>query len=152
MPPACGGFGFARNTPTFDIFYRLQVTNYGVLYILFDSPPSGSNPVDVWDLCLHVQMASPNYFVATVLATSPRQEQAEKAVLMTTTRTDSARARDSRDEKGSTFYSRRFFKPPVNQRPAPTIRKFQRWNRTTGSRICVLRVQVTALTDRYLSA
>ena len=95
---ACGApapmVGFARNTPTFDVFYRLQVTNYGVLYVLFDSPPSGSNPVDVWDLCLHVQMASPNYFVAPVLATSLRREQAEKAVLMTTTRTDSARARD----------------------------------------------------------
>ena len=74
-----GGFGFARNTPaTFNVFYRLQVTNYGVLYVLFDSPPSGSNHIDVWDLCLHVQMASPNYFAATVLATSPRREQAEK--------------------------------------------------------------------------
>src|SRR6266853_4622917 len=91
---AFGGFGFALNTAaTFDVFYWLQVTNYGVLYVLFDSPPSGSNPVDVWDLCLHVQMASPNYFVATVLATSPRREQAEKAFLMTTTRTDSARTR-----------------------------------------------------------
>ena len=69
--------GFARNTATFDVFYRLQVTNYGVLYVLFDSPPGGSNHIDVWDLCLHVQMASPNYFVATVLATSPRREQAE---------------------------------------------------------------------------
>jgi hypothetical protein len=86
---AFGGFGFALNTAaTFDVFYWLQVTNYGVLYVLFDSPPSGSNPVDIWDLCLHVQMASPNYFVATVLATSPRREQAEKAVLMTTTRTN----------------------------------------------------------------
>jgi hypothetical protein len=57
--------GFARNTATFDVFYWLQVTNYGVLYVLFDSPPSGSNHIDVWDLCLHVQMASPYYFVAT---------------------------------------------------------------------------------------
>ena len=62
---ACGGFGFARNTAaTFDVFYWLQVTNYGVLYVLFDSAPSGSNHIDVWDLCLHVQMASPNYLVA----------------------------------------------------------------------------------------
>ena len=92
---AYGGFGFALNTAaTFDVFYRLQVTNYGVLYVLFDAPPSGSNPIDVWDLCLHVQMASPNYFVAAVLATSPRREQAEKAVLMTTTRTDSTRAHE----------------------------------------------------------
>jgi len=78
VPPACGGFGFARNTPTFDVFYRLQVTNYGVLYVLFDSPPSGSNPIEVWDLCLHVQMASPNYFVTTVLATSPGVSKPKK--------------------------------------------------------------------------
>ena len=93
-PPACDGFGLTRNTPTFDVFYRLQVTNYRVLYVLFDSPPSGSNAVDVWDLCLHVQMDSPNCCVATVLATSPQREQAEKAVSMTTTRTDSTRARE----------------------------------------------------------
>jgi hypothetical protein len=62
---ACGGFGFARNTAaTFDVFYWLQVTNYGVLYVLFDSAPSGSNHIDVWDLFLHVQMASRNYLVA----------------------------------------------------------------------------------------
>jgi hypothetical protein len=54
--------GFARNTASFDVFYWLQVTNYGVRYVLFDSPPSGSNHIDVWDLCLHVQMASPNVF------------------------------------------------------------------------------------------
>jgi hypothetical protein len=63
---ACGGFGFARNTAaTFDVFYWLQVTNYGVLYILFDSAPSGSNYTDVWDLCLHAQTRLLNYFVAT---------------------------------------------------------------------------------------
>ena len=50
----CGGFGFARNTPaTFDVFYRPQVTNYGVLYVLFDSAPGGSNYIDVWDLSFH---------------------------------------------------------------------------------------------------
>jgi hypothetical protein len=76
---AFGGFGFAIKTaPTFDVFYRLQVTNYGVFYVRFDSPPSGSNPIDIWDLYLHAQMAFPDYFVATVLATSPRREQAEK--------------------------------------------------------------------------
>jgi hypothetical protein len=48
-PPPAVGFG--RNTPTFDVFYWLQVTNYGVLYVLFDSPPGGSNHIDVWDLC-----------------------------------------------------------------------------------------------------
>ena len=63
---ARGGFGPARNTAaTFDVFYWLQVTNYGVLCVLFDSAPSGSNYIDVWDLFLHLQMACPNYFVAT---------------------------------------------------------------------------------------
>ena len=66
--------GFARSTASFDVFYWLQVTNYGVLYVLFDSPPSESKHIDVWDLRLHVQMASPNYFIAT----SSRPEQAEK--------------------------------------------------------------------------
>ena len=63
----CGGFGFAatRSPATFDIFYWLQVTNYGVLYVLFDSAPSGSNHIDARDLFLHLQMGSPNYFVAT---------------------------------------------------------------------------------------
>jgi len=61
-----GGFGFAPKTPaTFDFFYRLQVTNYGFLYVLFDSAPGGSDYIDVWDLSLHLQMASPIYFVAT---------------------------------------------------------------------------------------
>jgi hypothetical protein len=60
VPRACGGFGFARITSaTFDVFYWLQVTNYGVRYVLFDSAPSGSNYIDVWDSCLHVQIASP---------------------------------------------------------------------------------------------
>jgi hypothetical protein len=56
---ACGGFGFARNTAaTFDVFYRLQVTYYGLLYVFFDSAPSGSNYIDVWE-CLHGQTTSP---------------------------------------------------------------------------------------------
>ena len=51
---AFGGFGFARNpAATFDVFYWLQITNYGVLYVLFDSTPSGSNYIDVYDLWLH---------------------------------------------------------------------------------------------------
>jgi len=79
-PPPVVGLDSPVTPPTFDVFYRLQVTNYGVFYVLFDSPPSGSNPIDIWDLCLHAQMAFPDYFVATVLATSPRPEQAEKAV------------------------------------------------------------------------
>ena len=77
-PPPVVGLDSPVTLPTFDVFYRLQVTNYGVFYVLFDSPPSGSNPIDIWDLCLHAQMAFPDYFVATVLATS----QAEKAVLI----------------------------------------------------------------------
>src|SRR5947208_11597728 len=104
--------GFARNTATFDVFYWLQVTNYGVLYVLFNSPPSGSNPVDIWDLCLHVQMASPNYFVATVLATSPPREQAEKAVLMTTTRTDSTRAHEGLTFRNCTHQLLAFIQAP----------------------------------------
>ena len=48
---ACDGFGFAPNTAaTFDVFYWLQVTNCDVL---FDSAPSRSNYIDVWDLCIH---------------------------------------------------------------------------------------------------
>jgi hypothetical protein len=54
-----GGFGFALKTAaTFHVFYWPQVTNYGVFDVLFDSTPSGSNYVDVWDLCLHAQIAS----------------------------------------------------------------------------------------------
>jgi hypothetical protein len=35
---AFGGFGFTLKTAaTFDVFYWLQVTNYGFLYVLFDS-------------------------------------------------------------------------------------------------------------------
>ena len=57
---ARGGFGFARNTPaTSDVFYRLQITNYGFLYVLFDSAPGGANYIDIWDLSLHLEMASP---------------------------------------------------------------------------------------------
>ena len=49
---ACDGFGFAPNTAaaTFDVFYWLQVTNCDVL---FDSAPSRSNYIYVWDLCIH---------------------------------------------------------------------------------------------------
>jgi hypothetical protein len=61
-------FGFARNAATFDVFYWLQVTNYGLLYVFDLAAPSGSDYIDVWDLCLLCQMASP-IFPATVLAT-----------------------------------------------------------------------------------
>jgi hypothetical protein len=75
---AFGGFGFALKTAaTFDVFYWLQVTNYGVLYVLFDSAPSGSNYIDVWDLCLHVQTASP-IISSQCFNHKSRREQAEK--------------------------------------------------------------------------
>ena len=73
-----GGFGFALNTAaTFDVSYWLQVTNYGVLYVFFDSAPSGSNYIDVWDLCLHAQTASPIISLQRISGES-RREQAEK--------------------------------------------------------------------------
>src|SRR5438876_8077615 len=63
---ACGasaafdGFGLAPNTAaTFDVFYWLQVTNFDVL---FDSAPSRSNYIDVWDLCIHAPNGSPRAF------------------------------------------------------------------------------------------
>jgi hypothetical protein len=58
---ACGWFGFALNTAaTFDVFHRLQVTNYGLFNILFESAPNGSDHVDVWLLWILAQTASPN--------------------------------------------------------------------------------------------
>ena len=76
------GFRFARNTPaTFDVFYRLQVTNYGVLYVLFDSAPGGSNYIDIWDLSLHLQNGLTNYFVATFLTTSPGQSKPKRCFI-----------------------------------------------------------------------
>jgi len=47
---ACRGDRHARSTGTaFDIFYRLQVTNFGLL----KSAPNGLNYMDVWRLFLH---------------------------------------------------------------------------------------------------
>jgi hypothetical protein len=75
---AFGGFGFALKTAaTFDVFYWLQVTNYGVLYVPFDSAPSGSNNIDVWDLCLHAQTA-PTIISSQRFSGESRREQAEK--------------------------------------------------------------------------
>jgi len=75
---AFGGFGFALNTAaTFNVSYWLQVTNYGVPYVLFDPAPSGSNYIDVWDLCLHAQTASPIISLQRISGES-RREQAEK--------------------------------------------------------------------------
>jgi hypothetical protein len=78
---ACGGFGFAATRPpaTFDIFYWLQITNYGVLYVLFDSAPSGSNHVDVWDLFLHSNCLPP-IISSQRFSGESRREQAEKGV------------------------------------------------------------------------
>jgi hypothetical protein len=63
---AFGWFGFALNTvATFDVFSRLQVTNYGLFYILFESTPNGSDHIDVWLFWIRAQTASPICFVAT---------------------------------------------------------------------------------------
>jgi hypothetical protein len=63
---ARAGFGFALNTAaaTFDVFYWLQVTNYGVLYVLFDSAPSGPDYIDIFGVRLHAQNAVPIIFFA----------------------------------------------------------------------------------------
>jgi hypothetical protein len=75
---ACGGFGPARNTAaTFDAFYWLQVTNYGVLYVLFNSAPGGSNYIDVWDVCLHAQ-TPPIISWQMFLATPPGESKPKK--------------------------------------------------------------------------
>jgi hypothetical protein len=75
---AFGVFGFALKTAaTFDVSYWLQVTNYGVLYVLFDSAPSGSNYIDVWDLCLHAQTAC-RIISSQCFSDESRREQAEK--------------------------------------------------------------------------
>jgi hypothetical protein len=45
---ALGWFGFALNiAATFDVFCRLQVTNYGLFNILFEPTPNGSDHVNV---------------------------------------------------------------------------------------------------------
>jgi hypothetical protein len=74
--PACAWSGFALNTAaTFDVFFRLQVTNYGLFYIRFESAPNGSDHVEVWLLCIHVEAVSPNLFRANVVATSPGESK-----------------------------------------------------------------------------
>ena len=48
--------GFVCNAAaTFDVFCWLQVTNNGVLDVLFESPPNGSNYIDIWALFIHAQ-------------------------------------------------------------------------------------------------
>ena len=79
---ACAGFGFARNSAaTFDVLYWLQVTNYGVLYVLFDSAPSGSNYIHVWDLCLHALKPPPQLFRSNVLARSLGKSKPENCLI-----------------------------------------------------------------------
>ena len=45
---ACDWFRVALNTAaTFDVFHRLQVTNYGPFNIPFESAPNGSDHINV---------------------------------------------------------------------------------------------------------
>ena len=54
---ACGGFGFARNTPaTFYVFYWLQVLNLSFL----KSAPNGVNYIDIRRLFLHGRFRLPD--------------------------------------------------------------------------------------------
>jgi hypothetical protein len=74
---ACDGFRFARKTAApFDVFYWLQVTNFGVLFdygaprganhfdVLFDSAPKGANHFAVWDFDIHAEMDLAGEFIA----------------------------------------------------------------------------------------
>ena len=61
-----GGIGSARNTPaTFDVFYRLQVTNYRFPYVLFDAAPRAPDHIEVWDLSIHRQRPPERYLKTT---------------------------------------------------------------------------------------
>jgi hypothetical protein len=64
---ARGWFGFILNTAaTFDVFPGLQITNYGLFNIPFESTPDGLDHADVCLLCIFVQPAFPPvYLVAT---------------------------------------------------------------------------------------
>jgi hypothetical protein len=75
---ACGWFGFALGAAAaFDVFYRIQVTNYRFLYVLFESTPNRLDYMDVWVLSIHVQTAS-RLLRGNVLSNEFRAEQAEK--------------------------------------------------------------------------
>jgi len=52
---ACGGFGCTRNTATFHVLYRLQVTNFSLL----KSAPNGVNYIDIRRLFLHGRFRLP---------------------------------------------------------------------------------------------
>jgi hypothetical protein len=73
---AWGWFGFALNiAATFDVFCRLQVTNYGIFNIFFESTPNGSDHVNVWLPCILAQTVSPNLFCGNLLATNPSESK-----------------------------------------------------------------------------
>jgi hypothetical protein len=56
----CGCFGFALNTAaTFDVFSRLEVTNDGRFYVVFESTPNGSEHIDVWIFWIRAQKVPP---------------------------------------------------------------------------------------------
>ena len=72
---ACGWLGLPLKTAaTFDVFHRLQVTNYGLFNIPFESAPNGLDHVDVWLLCILAQTVSP-LFRGNLLATSPGERK-----------------------------------------------------------------------------
>src|SRR5438093_2169449 len=51
---ACGGFGFARNDAAFDVFYRLQVTNFQVTnFGLLKSAPNRADYSHIRRSVLH---------------------------------------------------------------------------------------------------
>jgi len=73
----CDGFGFTRKTAApFDVFYWLQVKNFGVLFdsgtpkganhfdVLFDPAPKGANHFAVWDFGIHAKMDLAGEFIA----------------------------------------------------------------------------------------
>jgi hypothetical protein len=66
---AVGWFGYALNTAaTFDVFLRLQITNDGLSYFLFESAPGGSKHIEAGLLLIHAQTV---LSICFVLATSP---------------------------------------------------------------------------------
>ncbi len=63
---------------TFDVFSRLQVTNYGLFDILFELAPNGSEHVDVWLWCILAQTVSPQFISWQRFSDESRRGQAEK--------------------------------------------------------------------------
>jgi hypothetical protein len=43
----------SRTAAAFDVLHWLQVTNNGLLDVVFDPAPRGSNYIDVWDWFIH---------------------------------------------------------------------------------------------------